>query len=73
MTEKLLIFKLNQTLFFDNIGAPSQITARPPTTAPAVCQYKGQSYSQGQSWQDGCLYNCSCEDAAIGFYRCKNL
>jgi len=28
-----------------------------------VCVYKGSSYSQGQHWQDGCNYNCECDDA----------
>ncbi|XP_060567789.1 mucin-2-like isoform X2 [Ruditapes philippinarum] len=43
-----------------------------PTQA-AVCEYKNKQYTQGQHWTDGCQYNCSCEDAAIGYYRCRNL
>lgn len=39
----------------------------------AVCDYKNKQYTQGQHWTDGCQYNCSCEDAAIGYYRCRNL
>ncbi|XP_041376891.1 uncharacterized protein LOC121389362 [Gigantopelta aegis] len=35
-----------------------------------VCLYKGNEYSQGQKWQDGCDYNCVCEDARQGQYRC---
>jgi hypothetical protein len=38
-----------------------------------VCEYKNKQYTQGQHWTDGCQYNCSCEDAAIGYYRCRNL
>ena len=35
-----------------------------------VCVYKGQEYSQGQKWQDGCDYNCECVDAPNGQYKC---
>ena len=38
-----------------------------------VCIYKSKIYQQGQKWQDGCEYNCTCEDATTGFYRCKDL
>ncbi|XP_041376878.1 uncharacterized protein LOC121389349 [Gigantopelta aegis] len=49
-----------------------------PPTAPSVtsgggigyCEYKGKHYSQSQRWEDGCQYNCVCEDASTGFWRC---
>ena len=34
------------------------------------CTYKGKQYNQGQRWDDGCQYNCACENGATGFYRC---
>lgn len=36
------------------------------------CIYKGQIYTQGQTWQDGCDYNCECIDASKGVYRCTD-
>merc|ERR1711874_24945 len=36
----------------------------------AGCYYKGKLYQQGEDWQDGCLYNCTCQDGTNGFYRC---
>ena len=35
-----------------------------------VCMYKGTQYGQGQRWQDGCDYNCVCEDGKTGKYKC---
>ncbi|KAK3581064.1 hypothetical protein CHS0354_033850 [Potamilus streckersoni] len=43
-----------------------------PTLPPDVCVYKGMGYSQGQTWYDGCLYICSCENGKEGIYRCNN-
>ncbi|XP_013410815.1 uncharacterized protein LOC106173996 isoform X2 [Lingula anatina] len=34
------------------------------------CFYKGQYYLEGQKWNDGCSYNCICEDGATGQYKC---
>ncbi|XP_071091876.1 uncharacterized protein [Haliotis cracherodii] len=51
-----------------------------PPTAPAVvptgsgigyCMYKGQRYAQSQTWQDGCDYNCVCQDATVGKWKCN--
>ncbi|XP_035826806.1 uncharacterized protein LOC101848762 [Aplysia californica] len=36
----------------------------------AGCYYKNKLYQQGDDWQDGCLYNCTCENAVTGFYKC---
>ena len=33
--------------------------------------YNGIQYKTGQQWQDGCKYNCICEDGHTGFYSCK--
>ncbi|KAL4234409.1 hypothetical protein ACF0H5_006055 [Mactra antiquata] len=38
----------------------------------AGCVYKGNTYPQGTAWQDGCLYNCICENAATGHYKCTD-
>ncbi|GFR69726.1 collagen alpha-6(VI) chain [Elysia marginata] len=51
-------------------GGPTD-TPAPPST-PSVCVYKGQQYTQGQKWYDGCDYACECEDAMQGVYRCDN-
>ena len=37
-----------------------------------VCIYKGQVHQQGQTWDDGCDYKCTCVDASIGQYRCTD-
>lgn len=36
-----------------------------------VCVYKGNYYTQGQQWYDGCDYVCNCEDAMEGLYTCN--
>ena len=33
--------------------------------------YNGIQYKTGQQWQDGCKYNCICEDGHTGYYSCK--
>ncbi|XP_052816208.1 uncharacterized protein LOC128242861 isoform X2 [Mya arenaria] len=43
------------------------------TTIAPTCDYKGTHYHQGDMWTDGCNYNCSCVDASIGYYRCRDL
>ncbi|KAH3777351.1 hypothetical protein DPMN_178791 [Dreissena polymorpha] len=42
------------------------------TTNDYMCDYKGQHYTQGQMWTDGCNLNCTCVDAT-GYYRCFDL
>ena len=37
---------------------------------PEACVYKGEYYTQGQTWYDGCDYFCTCEEAKEGIYRC---
>ncbi|XP_055997634.1 uncharacterized PE-PGRS family protein PE_PGRS24-like isoform X18 [Ostrea edulis] len=37
------------------------------------CVYKNQVYQQGQTWKDGCTYQCTCVDATSGQYSCKGL
>ena len=34
------------------------------------CEYNGQHYQQGETWEDGCQYNCVCEDTTTGKYKC---
>ncbi|XP_046570033.1 uncharacterized protein LOC124278355 [Haliotis rubra] len=57
--------------------APAIITGQVPTPKPGqtptpvtVCTYKGQQYHKGQTWQDGCSYNCECLDDQTGKYKC---
>ena len=33
--------------------------------------YNGVQHGQGETWEDGCTYDCVCEDAAIGKYTCN--
>lgn len=35
------------------------------------CVYKGVQHGQGERWEDGCDYDCVCEDATIGKYTCN--
>ncbi|KAJ8302983.1 hypothetical protein KUTeg_019379 [Tegillarca granosa] len=37
-----------------------------------VCMYKNKIYQQGQSWDDGCDYVCTCEDGSTGRYKCTS-
>ena len=46
-------------------------TTLKPSVPPNVCLYKGQSYKQGDIWQDDCSYNCTCN--AAGIYHCRAL
>ncbi|OWF53570.1 Cartilage matrix protein [Mizuhopecten yessoensis] len=50
--------------------APTPVPSQGPTFKD-VCVYKGQQYTQGQKWEDGCDYNCECTDAKTGFYQCS--
>lgn len=34
-------------------------------------QKTGVLYQQGQTFDDGCDYKCTCTDAARGFYTCQ--
>lgn len=34
------------------------------------CVYKSVTYMQGQKWDDGCDYACTCYDAEHGRYKC---
>merc|ERR1719234_538588 len=35
------------------------------------CIYKGIPHKQGETWYDACDYECICENAAYGYYRCN--
>ncbi|KAK7115067.1 hypothetical protein V1264_001009 [Littorina saxatilis] len=57
-------------------GSCSNGATNPPSitnNTSSACVYKNNVYKQGQWWQDGCQYNCTCEDASRGFYRCTDL
>ena len=34
------------------------------------CVYSGMRYAQGERWEDGCDFNCVCEDAVTGRVSC---
>ncbi|XP_062592494.1 putative epidermal cell surface receptor [Saccostrea cucullata] len=36
------------------------------------CTYKNQTYKTGQTWQDGCSINCTCENGRTGHYNCMS-
>ena len=53
---------------------PNRISQMTSTTVQQeLCQYKGKLYKQGDVWQDGCQYNCSCVNATLGYYICRSL
>ncbi|KAL4234291.1 hypothetical protein ACF0H5_005942 [Mactra antiquata] len=54
-------------------GAKTHTTLTPTTSTLPVCKYKGKQYLQDEVWTDGCTLNCTCEDASIGYYRCRDL
>lgn len=37
------------------------------------CFYKNRTYGQGETWRDGCDYDCRCEDSTRGYYRCTSV
>ncbi|KAL5022346.1 hypothetical protein ScPMuIL_001501 [Solemya velum] len=50
---------------------PTPATGASPSPRKEVCIYKGKEYAQGRRWQDGCDYNCVCEDGTTGRYKCQ--
>ncbi|XP_052233684.1 uncharacterized protein LOC127846468 isoform X4 [Dreissena polymorpha] len=56
-----------------NTGPSGQPTTTGTISTTAFCDYKNQHYTQGQMWTDGCSLNCTCVDAATGYYRCFDL
>ncbi|XP_071174304.1 extracellular matrix organizing protein FRAS1-like [Mytilus edulis] len=36
------------------------------------CHYKGATYQEGETWTDGCDYECECIDGQTGRYTCSN-
>jgi len=43
------------------------------TVAGSGCVYSGQTYSEGQTWKDGCKFDCTCVDGSTGKYQCSQL
>ncbi|XP_071091672.1 uncharacterized protein [Haliotis cracherodii] len=41
------------------------------TNTGGTCLYKGKSYQQGMTWNDGCDFTCTCTDAAASRYQCR--
>jgi len=42
------------------------------TGSSSGCIYKAQVYQQGQTWREGCDFQCSCVNAATGSYSCQD-
>ncbi|WAR12449.1 CSP-like protein, partial [Mya arenaria] len=61
-----------QSANFGQSAGPTQPTNTIVATSQ-FCIYKNNIYKQGDTWTDGCQYNCTCEDATTGFYRCVDL
>ncbi|XP_060552092.1 uncharacterized protein LOC132713486 isoform X2 [Ruditapes philippinarum] len=38
-----------------------------------TCYYGGTYYHEGEKWNDGCKYKCTCQDGKTGFYKCVAL
>lgn len=36
----------------------------------AVCVYQGVAYKQGDTWNEGCIKKCRCDDASKNIYTC---
>ncbi|VDI05046.1 Hypothetical predicted protein [Mytilus galloprovincialis] len=51
----------------DNVSLPTVISTG------SGCLYKGSMYHQGDSWEDGCVYNCTCDDEQSGHFSCHDL
>ncbi|KAJ8302722.1 LOW QUALITY PROTEIN: hypothetical protein KUTeg_019118 [Tegillarca granosa] len=68
---------INPTPFPNGVPTPAPtLTPKPGvnpmlTPLPGYCVYKGVYYTQGQTWADGCKYNCRCEDVSRGIYACS--
>ncbi|XP_021343783.1 kielin/chordin-like protein [Mizuhopecten yessoensis] len=39
-------------------------------TGQGHCEYRGQTYIEGQKWSEGCELNCVCENSFTGFFSC---
>ncbi|XP_025116202.1 mucin-2-like [Pomacea canaliculata] len=52
-------------------GIPGIITGQPntPTTEKEGCMRAGVHYKPGETWQEGCSYNCECVDKT-GRFKC---
>ncbi|MCI3341318.1 hypothetical protein MQA30_25450, partial [Escherichia coli] len=55
-----------------DIRCGSAFTAEPFTSRSEYCVYNDNIYEQGDTWVDGCQYNCTCSDASTGRYQCVN-
>ncbi|XP_021364449.1 uncharacterized protein LOC110457477 [Mizuhopecten yessoensis] len=58
---------------FNGQGYVTVLPGQAFTGSNSGCYYKGQLYQTGQSWQDGCDYNCTCADGMRGYYVCNAL
>ncbi|KAJ8302509.1 hypothetical protein KUTeg_018905 [Tegillarca granosa] len=58
---------------FSGYGIVTQQPGTGFTGFSGGCFYKNQLYQQGQQWEDGCDYNCTCVNAQTGYYTCRAL
>eukprot|EP00916_Digyalum_oweni_P007206 GHVL01012180.1.p1 GENE.GHVL01012180.1~~GHVL01012180.1.p1 ORF type:complete len:402 (-),score=23.95 GHVL01012180.1:145-1350(-) len=60
------------TMGFDGytVATPTAPTGTSRPDGLDHCEYKRQRYGQGERWEDGCDFNCVCEDASTGAWRC---
>ena len=45
----------------------------PPQKRTGFCEFKGHQYQTGDSWTDGCDFNCTCTDQTTGLYACTQM
>jgi len=48
-------------------------TLKCPYATGEGCYYKNQTYQEGSTWQDGCQYDCTCQDGHTGSYNCVGI
>ncbi|XP_071172213.1 uncharacterized protein [Mytilus edulis] len=57
---------------YNNQGVGDVFTIQGHSTSPG-CLYKGSRFYQGDNWEDGCDFNCTCDDEQNGHYSCNAL
>ncbi|CAG2229243.1 unnamed protein product [Mytilus edulis] len=57
---------------YNNPGVGDVFTIQGHSTSPG-CLYKGSRFYQGDNWEDGCDFNCTCDDEQNGHYSCNAL
>ncbi|XP_076113279.1 uncharacterized protein LOC143080963 [Mytilus galloprovincialis] len=52
---------------------PDKVSLPTVISTGSGCLYKGSIYHQGDNWEDGCVYNCTCDDEQSGHFSCQAL